>query len=121
MAWAIGDDQRFWWPASQYYWPPNFPRDITVENFVNTFRSFGYEVCAGFELEEGFEKIALYTLPDGSPTHMARQQADGTWTSKLGRLWDIQHKTLAGLDGKEYGAATVALRRARPAANPPGA
>jgi hypothetical protein len=33
--------------------------------------------CEGSGLEVGFEKVALYALPDGEPTHAARQLLSG--------------------------------------------
>jgi hypothetical protein len=48
---------------------------------------------------------------DGSPEHVSRQLESGKWTSKIGRLEDIEHPTLAALEGKEYGKAKVMLKR----------
>ncbi|KYC37161.1 hypothetical protein WA1_46890 [Scytonema hofmannii PCC 7110] len=51
------------------------------------YQTFGYTRCNSFELESGFQKIAIYTKPsgelDGVPTHVARQLPNGRWTSKL--------------------------------------
>jgi hypothetical protein len=67
--------------------------------------------CEGSGLEVGFEKIALYALPDGEPTHAARQLLSGKWTSKLGRWQDIEHE-LEGLVCDRYGTVKQVLKRA---------
>ena len=65
------------------------------------------------DLEPGYEKVCIYTSDDGSPQHVARQLASGTWTSKIGSLEDIEHSTVAALEGKEYGTAKVIMKRKR--------
>lgn len=111
IGWAAAEDDRFWWPMSQYYWPPGLPLEVTLNNFIDAFKTLDFELCESFQPEEGFEKVAIYIGQDGRPTHMARQLSDGSWTSKLGRLWDIAHKTLLCLVGDEYGKPAQALRR----------
>ena len=72
----------------------------------------GFEDCPDAVAENGFEKIAIYTDPDGEPQHIARQLPNGLWTSKLGDDCDIQHNTLRGLEGDNYGRATCFMKRA---------
>jgi hypothetical protein len=111
IGWAAEQSMdRWWWPLPQYYWPAGFPLDVTVENFIAVFKAFGYESCDSLQFESGFEKVALY-IQNGRPTHMARQLANGKWTSKLGDLWDIEHKTVFGLEGQRYGAYFQVLCR----------
>jgi hypothetical protein len=45
------------------------------------------------------------------PKHAARSLPNGAWTSKLGDDEDIEHSTLAVLEGREYGRAKVFLKR----------
>src|SRR5947207_11785370 len=97
IAWAAGDTARWWWPAGPYYWPSLVPREVTVRAFVAAFGSLGYQLANSGEREEGFEKVALYVGPAGRPTHAARQLASGAWTSKLGRLEDVEHGTPRGV------------------------
>lgn len=116
IGWAADENDRFWWPdpgSTKYYWPPDLPFDETPANFIKAFKTMGYEPCNSFRLEDGYEKLAIYTGKDGKTKHMARQLSDGTWTSKLGRDWDIKHKTLVGLEGADYGTPTQALKRPR--------
>jgi hypothetical protein len=53
--------------------------------------------------------VALYALGD-EPRHTARQLAQGTWTSKLGRSEDIEHR-LEDLEGSLYGKVVKLLKR----------
>ena len=105
---------QLWWPHGKVYWPAGLPADESPQNFVDAFRTLGYERCNSFDLEEGFEKVAIFVRKDdGRTKHMARQLGDGRWISKLGPSWDIIHKTLFGLAGKDYGEPKLALRRPR--------
>jgi phenylalanyl-tRNA synthetase alpha subunit len=112
VAWAVEDQESWWWPKpnNEDYWPPNIPREETIEAFVIMFQSLNYETCEASDLEKGYQKIAIYTL-NNKPTHVARQLSDGTWTSKLGQYEDIQHHTLEGLEGEKYGTVTIVMKR----------
>ncbi|MHB1426826.1 MAG: DUF7689 domain-containing protein [Gemmataceae bacterium] len=115
IAWAAGDTGHWWWPGdpARTYWPIGTPRLETLEAFRDAFATLGYVVCAQADLEPGFEKIALFTEADGTPTHAARQLPDGTWTSKLGMSEDIQH-ALEDLAGNVYGSVVQILKRVLP-------
>ena len=114
IAWAFDDTTRWWWPDpyNQYYWPPEIPRIESVDNFIKAFEVLGYTVCGGPELEEGFEKIAIYANQYGKPTHAAKQLETGTWTSKLGQLEDITHD-IDGISGDRYGNIITVLKRSK--------
>jgi len=114
IAWAFDDNKRWWWPDpyNQYYWPPEIPRVESVDNFVKAFEALGYTVCDGPELEEGFEKIAIYANQYGKPTHAAKQLESGMWTSKLGKLEDITHDA-DGISGNLYGNVVIVLKRSK--------
>lgn len=113
IAWAAGDASRWWWPDEfyQYYWPEGVPRHSTVDSFVLVFQSLGFEVCKSSVLEAGWDKVAVFAKEDGLPTHAARQLPDGRWTSKLGKLEDIQHPDVDHVSGPQYGRPVVFLRR----------
>jgi hypothetical protein len=66
-------------------------RAATLETFQAAFATLGYAVCGSEDLAPGTEKIALFTDSAGVPTHAARQLANGRWTSKIGKLEDIEH------------------------------
>jgi hypothetical protein len=113
IAWAVGDTHAWWWPgrdAEREYWPSGVPRERTRDAFEAAFASLGYTVCDGEGPEAGYEKIALFADGDGRPTHAARQLPSGRWTSKLGKLEDIEHG-LRDLEGAIYGAVVLITKR----------
>ena len=110
------DKVRKWWEAGQhggrYDWPPHIPD--TLEGWVELFTEEGYEITINREIEQGFEKIAIYVdLEDMRPDHVAKSNGR-TWKSKLGRIQDIEHSSLELLEGDqhwEYGIVERILRR----------
>jgi hypothetical protein len=116
IGWALGDTTHFWEPGPPtvgYYWPPNAPQDDSLSSWIRVFELHGYRTCESAESEQGKEKIAIYLGLDGLPSHVARQKASGLWTSKLGKLEDIQHDTLEALVGNEYGSVAQIMERPR--------
>jgi hypothetical protein len=111
IAFAASDTTRIWCPISpKAYWPTSAPRVLTLEAFKAAFATLGFEECDGGELDQGFEKIAIYALR-GKPKHAAKQLPDGRWASKLGREQDIEHQTVNGVSGDHYGEVAVYLKR----------
>jgi hypothetical protein len=112
IAWAANETTAWWWPVGpgKTYWPEGVPRVVTLEAFPEAFATLGYVVCAGEELEPGFERIALFANDQGVPKHAARQRPDGRWTSKLGKMEDIDH-ALHDLEGTLYGSVVLVMKR----------
>lgn len=112
IAWAASENDRWWWPdsAGSSYWPLEAPREATLDAFVKAYGTLGYAECGSRDFEPGFEKIAVFVDASGTPTHAARQLPNGRWTSKCGRLHDIEHE-LDGLVGAEYGTVACILQR----------
>jgi hypothetical protein len=112
IAWAAGDTERWWWPltGSFAYWPSNVPVQETLDAFIKAFGSIGFTACGNANIEHGYEKVALYVDENGKPTHAARQLSSGRWTSKLGKIQDIEHE-LDGLTGEVYGVVAQVLKR----------
>ncbi len=81
-----------------------------MEAFRLMFGTFGFEPCSSEEIEPGFEKIAIFANAQGIPKHAARQLATGRWTSKLGKMEDIQHD-LRDIEGELYGAVVLLMKR----------
>lgn len=113
IAWAAGDDKRWWWPSAHSFWPHGVARDITLDAFINAYGTLGYALCDNDRLEHGFEKVAIFVSISGAPTHAARQLGSGMWTSKLGKAYDIAH-VLSGVEGLLYGRVAALLRRPKP-------
>ena len=115
VAWAAQDTSRWWWPDAEQtsYWPRIAPRTATLPAFVQAFNLLGYAVCATGDIEPGYEKIAIYSKRGGELTHVAKQQANGRWTSKLGTAEDIEHDALDALRGTTYGDPVLFLKRKR--------
>ncbi len=111
IAWAAHEDDRWWWPVGDY-WPPGADRKLHVDSFVDAYASLGYVQCADGSVEPGYEKIAIYAKPNGSPQHAARQLDNGRWTSKLGKLEDIEH-TLDCIESLAYGKAVAFVKRSK--------
>ncbi|MCY3664657.1 MAG: hypothetical protein OXH81_03275 [Gemmatimonadetes bacterium] len=83
-----------------------------MEVYAEVFQRLGFEECQDATFEVGVEKVAIFAI-DGSPTHAARQLADGTWTSKLGQLEDIEHRGLDQVGEGDYGEPVLFLKRPR--------
>ena len=90
IAWAADDTERWWWPGAGVYWPAGVREEETLDAFEQVYASLGYERCDNGDVEDGFEKIAIYEQ-GLVPTHAARQLPNGRWTSKLGALEDVEH------------------------------
>lgn len=110
IAWAFKDTRRSWWPNRRTYWPIKTFGFTPLHSFEIWFKHDGWEECFDTCIEDGYVKIALYTL-NGAPTHAARQLGNGLWTSKLGPDIDLTH-ALSDLSGPSYGAPFKYYRKA---------
>lgn len=112
IAWAFGDNTRWYWPdpKNTYYWPPEIPRVITLNAFIQLYKLVGYSECENGLHEDGYEKIAIFCDSNGSPTHAARQLKNGLWTSKLGGHIDVSH-TIESMEGGDYGNVSQFMKR----------
>lgn len=114
VAWAVEENTRWWWPDANdiYFWPQNAPRAETLDAFESAFGLLGYERCESTQLEDGWEKIAVFVGSNAKPTHVARQLNNSQWTSKLGSNVDIEHE-LTELQSliPNYGSVALVLKR----------
>lgn len=110
FAWAAGDKVNRWEISRPHVWFTASKAE-TVENYLENYGYVGFEETDSCDYEEGFEKIALYVDKTGEPQHAARLLDNGSWTSKLGNLEDIEHKTLECIECDVYGIATTFLKR----------
>lgn len=116
LAWAAGNDRRWWDPNPLYYWPPGVPREVSMDAVLQVFEQLGFSICVGGTREDGFEKIAIFARQSQTgriPTHAARQLDSGGWTSKLGAYEDVFHETLDALNGPCYGEVACFMSRRR--------
>ena len=113
IAWALNDTHHWWWHTPRYgcYWPPGVPRENSREVMRRIFEIFGYQACDSYSHEPEFEKIAFYEHPEFGVEHVARQLPNGRWTSKLGDLEDIEHRTLGAVACVDYGSPVLIMRR----------
>ena len=104
IAWSLGVTRKWLWPGN------------SIRAFDQLNAQFGYHKLSqmDFRLQPGVAKVVLYAKTVNGhlvPTHQARQGADGTWTSKLGKLAVIRHATPNALDGPDYGRPVAVYAR----------
>jgi len=97
-------------PGTQ--WPSGIDQSDSVAAFRQFFEIEGFVTCESADVEPGFVKVAIYADGDEA-THVARQLADGRWTSKLGNLQDIEHG-LSTREDDRYGVVVLLMRRPLP-------
>lgn len=112
IAWAAGDTKKWWWPdpLEQLYWPPEVPRQQSLDAFVKAFALLGYSARCDASCETDKHKVAIFVNSSQTPTHAARQLANGKWTSKLGQQIDIEHELVA-IEGPLYGTVAIILAK----------
>ncbi len=121
IAWAAGDQSRWWEPVpfnagknlGGLFWPDGVGPWVTLDDYRDAYATVEYEACADGDLEDGFEKVAIYVDGQNKPLHAARQLADGAWTSKLGQAYDIRHPKTDSVAGAAYGRVAMFMRRPR--------
>lgn len=113
IGWAAEEDDRWWWPRPEaaYYWPAEAPMEETLAAFELAYATLGYAACNSLDMEDGFVKVAIYALQDGTPTHAARQLVNGHWTSKIGGNVDIEHYAVEAVQGPKYGTVALIMKR----------
>jgi hypothetical protein len=110
VAWAAGHNDRWWEAVPGYYWPDPTARGAETSTVVEMFKTLGFVKSDNDSLEAGFEKIAIY-VQGPEYTHVARQLPNGQWASKIGALEDIEHASLDGLVGTNYGIVEEIMKR----------
>ena len=116
MAWAAMRDKMNWWEPRKEAgccWPKGAPFDVGYQSFIKVFELLGYVKCETPDLEEGFEKVAVFKDLFNWFSHASHQREDGTWTSKLGPFQDIQHWGNEKVQTFDYGDVIEILKRPR--------
>lgn len=108
IAWSLGITTKWVWPG-----------EGEIRDFDALNGRFGYRRMArpDISLQPGVDKIVLFAIKgdDGKwkVTHQARQLRDGSWSSKLGKLPLIRHRSLAAVSGPTYGVPVAVYFRSR--------
>jgi len=118
LAHAVGVTWGWFQPPNHlpgYYWPPGIEAEWNDETVRKVLALFGYkEITDSPDIEEGYNKIAVYGDSDSVPSHFALQLQNGSWSSKLGDLIDVEHATLECLFGDDhYGHILYFVKRKR--------
>ena len=114
IAWAAGDNTRWWQPSPFCFWPAGVPRERTLSALIQAFETLGYTECKDGSMASGHEKVAIYAKYEQGelvPTHAARQLPSGGWSSKLGGWEDIFHAKLEDINSPTYGEAVRFMGR----------
>ncbi len=114
IAWAAKDSGKWYEPDPDgfYFWPQVVPREYTIDAYIRLYEHLGYTCCDNGNLEDGFEKVAIFSSDMMTASHAARQIAADLWTSKLGKDIDVSHSILS-MSGGYYGVVVQYLRRPR--------
>jgi hypothetical protein len=112
IAHTIGVHTQWVWPSSRS------DGKAFAADFDRLYGQYGFQRVSDldFSLQAGFEKIVLYgNVVNGvvEATHGAHQEADGTWTSKLGSNPLIRHATPQAVAGGTYGQPIAVYVRRR--------
>ena len=112
IAWTLGITDRWVWPGS------------TLPDFDDLYTKYGFERLKSRDTsaEVSAEKVVLYgnLRDDGrvEATHGAKQEADGTWSSKIGGMARIKHPTPEAVAGGSYGDPIAVYSRKKPGVKP---
>lgn len=115
LAWAAREKHRRWDFAKGAYWPPGVKRASGIAYLVGAFQAEGFSVCNENDCQaydSTADSIVVYEM-NRIGTHAARLLANGMWSSKLGDLEDVQHKTPEDISGIIYGNPIVYMKRKR--------
>lgn len=113
IAYAAGDNERWWDYAETRYWPDYATRTDRMESLIEVFTGLGFQRCRGNSLEGGYVKVALYE-EQGVWKHAALQTPTGLWRSKMGEGPLIEHRRPESLADGMYGNPTIHMRRRVP-------
>jgi hypothetical protein len=122
MSWAAGRNDVWSEAPPDGVWPEGVPDDGSVDAAIRFFESLGFARTSLDDIgsEAGVEKVAIYGDQLGY-THAARQLPDGEWSSKIGKLQDIEHSAIDALtssvalmgtfNDKAYGRVLQIMRK----------
>ena len=115
IGWALGMND-VWvglYHPSQFawsWWPQGVPCDEKQESLIALFEYFGFEQTTIDDIEDGYDKVALYSNAEGW-THAARVIGNNVLHSKIGTAWDIHHSGGNIFAATEYGNIFAYMKR----------
>ena len=117
IAWAFGDNTRWWWPAYEAFWPEeclvedenSYSGIDEVKSFEKLFEYIGAEETTNDKPEKGYVKLAVYKGARNYK-HMARLLPDGQWTSKMGDCAKVVNRYPEDLAGGVYGNVSKIIK-----------
>ena len=117
IAWAFGDNTRWWWPAYGAFWPEeclvedenSYSGIDEVKSFEKLFEYIGAEETTNDKPEKGYVKLAVYKGARNYK-HMARLLPDGQWTSKMGDCAKVVNRYPEDLAGGVYGNVSKIIK-----------
>ena len=115
IAHSLGIRNMSIWPAKLelWVWDKSLPYINTINNFVNLYRKFNYEICEDSSWEPDYDKIALYISIlscRNTVSHAAKQIDSYWWSSKMGGDELFEHD-LEAIENKNVGTKYVFLKR----------
>ena len=114
VAYAAGDQTQKWGVTSyppNLYWPEGASKGDGIDDLKSAFEVCGWERATGGDVEEGFDKVALYADDEGEWQHAAIQWPNGEWSSKLGDWEDIRHANTHAVSGGDYGKVWYYMKK----------
>ena len=100
--------------ARQTHWPDDVPRSRSISAYEMLIGKYDYADCGiDDRLEDGYEKVALFSDSSKIFTHICKQKDDGKWTSKLGEMIDVEHNSLRAFENSKYGLLHKIYKRTK--------
>lgn len=120
LAWALGTDLVSVWPpgdepvtTAANFWPSDLPQDESITTIERLLSRLEFQQVDAPSKGLEVEAIALFTI-GSAPSHFARRRPDGSWTSKLGGLADVDHDDPTDVECVAYGSLSRFYERTLP-------
>ncbi|MGH6871898.1 MAG: DUF7689 domain-containing protein [Rhizomicrobium sp.] len=105
IAWAADITDKWFDSSKEGKWPNDF-KGPEFTDLIDAYEDLGFKKCNDGSYVEGLQKIAIYAKQGLNTfgfktvfwTHAAKQLDADTWSSKIGKSFDIQHKTAHDLE-----------------------
>jgi hypothetical protein len=126
LAWTLDVYDEIWSPTNVvptpdgqlhelggYFWPRDVDPLTGVSTVEKLYANRGFVRCDDPASEEGFDRVAIYSMDAAVFDHAAVQRDGQGWTSKMGPFADIEHDDPSSIaDRGLIGAVRVLMKRA---------